>query len=192
VTPRRKSRAGSAGPKVGPGSRLWRELCRPPEGQPFVWLTREILESPAWRGLSLPARKVVERIILENMGHAGTENGSLVVTRSQFRAFGISGKHLEGALAEAEALGWIRIEDRGRGGNGEWRRPARYTLTWLPTPPGNPATNTWQQIKTDEEATLAKEQVKAQRRHQKENPRPHGWSETGPPGRLEGRTTRVV
>jgi len=54
---------------------------RPPKDMPWIWLTREMLESPAWRAMDmLAARRVVERIILEHMAHAGTENGNLIVT----------------------------------------------------------------------------------------------------------------
>ena len=47
---------------------------RPPAGAPWIWLTREMLEAPAWQAMGLQGRRVVERIMLEHMVHAGTEN----------------------------------------------------------------------------------------------------------------------
>jgi hypothetical protein len=34
---------------------------RPPQDKPWVWLTKEMLESEAWAAMPLAARKVVER-----------------------------------------------------------------------------------------------------------------------------------
>jgi hypothetical protein len=57
---------------------------RPPKGEPWIWLTREMLSSPAWRALSPAALKVVKRVMLEHMAHACTANGNLVVTYGDF------------------------------------------------------------------------------------------------------------
>ena len=57
----------------------------PPAGEPWVWLTRELLESDAWRGASINARRVVERLIIEHMQHAvlKTEGSSARITTSR-------------------------------------------------------------------------------------------------------------
>ena len=39
---------------------------RPPADEPWIWLSRSMLESPAWTAMPLAARKVVERIELEH------------------------------------------------------------------------------------------------------------------------------
>ena len=64
---------------------------------PWIWLTREMLESDAWRSLSRQARLVIDRVMIEHMLHAGTENGNLAVTYADFVAFGCR----RGALAAA-------------------------------------------------------------------------------------------
>jgi CRISPR/Cas system Type II protein with McrA/HNH and RuvC-like nuclease domain len=50
------------------------------------WAPRlvELLESPAWRVMSLSAHRVVDRIDIELRHHGGTENGKLIVTFDQF------------------------------------------------------------------------------------------------------------
>jgi hypothetical protein len=55
------------------------------------WSARliEMLESPAYRVLSLSAHRVLSRIEAEHAHHAGTENGRLPVTYEQFEDYGI-------------------------------------------------------------------------------------------------------
>lgn len=38
-------------------------------------------------GITAPARRVVDRIAIEHMNHAGTKNGELAVTFDNFEAF---------------------------------------------------------------------------------------------------------
>ncbi len=38
---------------------------RPPEGEPWIWLTRELIESEAWHSAPINTRRVVERLIIE-------------------------------------------------------------------------------------------------------------------------------
>jgi hypothetical protein len=47
-----------------------------------------MLESPAYRVLSLSARRILDRLEIELAHHGGNDNGDLVVTRDQFIAFG--------------------------------------------------------------------------------------------------------
>lgn len=169
------SRSGTAGPKIGPGSRLWAKRNRPTP--PFVWFTMEMMVSPAWRAMSLTARRVLDRLCVEHMAHAGTENGNLVVTYSDFRKAGIGGKNIGNAIDELVALGFIAV-DRGRGGNAEFRRPNRYTLTWLTTERELP-TNRWRSV-TLERAEATQEALKATRRR-KTRVAPPAWSEAAPP-----------
>ena len=71
---------------------------------PFVWLTREMLESEAWRAMPLPARRIVERLMIEHMSHAGTMNGELPCTYDDFQRFGVSRKNISAAIRVAVAL----------------------------------------------------------------------------------------
>jgi hypothetical protein len=130
---------------------------RPPADMPWIWLTREMMESPAWRALGtcvgVNERRVVERLILEHMAHAGTENGNLVVTYQDFEAYGVRYKSIKTAIAAVSALGWIEITVQGKASFEGQRFPSRYALTWLPQPAlGKPATNRWRNIKTPESA----------------------------------------
>jgi hypothetical protein len=53
---------------------------QPPSGEPFIWTTREMLESAAFRAISGGALKIVYRIAVEHMSHGGGLNGDLAVT----------------------------------------------------------------------------------------------------------------
>jgi hypothetical protein len=122
---------------------------RPPADMPWIWLTREMLESPTWQALGIHERRVLERVMLEHMAHAGTENGNLVVTYRDFREYGVRDKSIKTAITAVEALGWIQIVVQGKASFEGQRYPSRYALTWLPQPSlGKPATNRWREIKT--------------------------------------------
>src|SRR5215813_9221304 len=90
----------------------------------------EMLESPAWRVLSLSARKVINRIEIELAHHGGNDNGRLPVTKRDFMDYGVSDRLVAPAIREAEALGFIRVTERGRGGNSEYRQPNLFFLTF--------------------------------------------------------------
>ena len=111
----------------------------------------EILESPAWRSLSLSAHRVIDRIDIELRRHAGHENGGLVVTFDQFGEYGIDRHSIAPALREAEALGFVEITERGRGGNAEFRSPHKFRLTFQATDHAE-ATHEWRRITTMDDA----------------------------------------
>jgi hypothetical protein len=113
----------------------------------------EMLESPAWRVLSLSARRVFDRIQIEHAHHGGRENGRLPVTFKDFEQFGIERHRIRPAIGELEALGFIRITQHGRAGNADFRIPNKFRLTHQHANDGvEPATNEWRRIKTIEEA----------------------------------------
>src|SRR5829696_3987549 len=137
-------------------SRKFREANRPPPGEPFVWLTKKMLESAAFRCLSGGAHKIIARIAIEHMGHGAGLNGALPVTHNDFFAFGIRRRSILDFLVEAIALGFVDRTQQGtrRFGDFEWA-PALYRVTWLPTHNGQPATNEWARFATLEEAQQA-------------------------------------
>jgi hypothetical protein len=114
----------------------------------------EMLESPAYRVLSRSAQMVVSRIEIELAHHGGNENGQLPVTTDDFVRYGMHRSTVGPAIREAEALGFIRITERGRGGNAEGRRPNKFFLTfaYARNSGKNPPTHDWRRIKTLEEA----------------------------------------
>jgi hypothetical protein len=128
-----------------PGRRKARKI----EGQ-YVPHRRAMVESPAYRVLSLSARRCLDRIEIEHMQHGGNENGRLPVTHDHFREYGIDGHAIAPALRELEALGFIEITEHGVAGNADRRAPNKFRLTyihadWKPT-------DEWRRIKTIEEA----------------------------------------
>ncbi len=123
--------------------RLHKSRNSPPEGMPWVWLTREMIESQAWTSLSRAARLVVDRVMIEHMAHAGSENGRLVVTYSDFVKFGIRRASLKSAITEAAAKGFILVVEKGRPSTGPERWPAKYALGWLPLFDAAAALNKW-------------------------------------------------
>jgi hypothetical protein len=49
----------------------------------------EMLESPAYRVLSVSAHRVISRIEIEHARHGGNDNGNLPVTKHDFMAYGM-------------------------------------------------------------------------------------------------------
>jgi hypothetical protein len=114
----------------------------------------EMLESPAYRALSLSAHRVISRIEIELGSHGGNDNGRLPVTKLDFVEYGISARLVAAAIREAEALGFIRVTEHGRGGNAEHRHPNKFFLTFAHgrDSRANPPTHDWRKIKNLEEA----------------------------------------
>jgi hypothetical protein len=121
------------------------------------WSARliEMLESPAYRALSLSAHRLISRIEIELANHGGNDNGRLPVTKQDFIDYGISSPRLvASAIREAEALGFIRVTQRGRGGNAEHRQPNHFLLTFAHGRDSRAEAprHDWRRIKTIEEA----------------------------------------
>jgi len=113
-----------------------------------------MLESHAWRALSLSGRRVIDRLEIELGHHGGNDNGQLPVTKDDFIEYGISGNQIAPAIREAEALGFIRVTEHGRAGNSEHRLPSKFFLTfaYARTSRAEPPTHDWRKIKTFKEA----------------------------------------
>ena len=114
----------------------------------------EMLESPAYRVLSKSGHMVLARIEIELAAHGGNDNGRLPVTTENFVEYGMHRTSVAPAIREAEALGFIRITERGHGGSAEYRSPNRFYLTYAQARDSNrhPPTDEWRRIKTREEA----------------------------------------
>jgi hypothetical protein len=120
----------------------------------FAARTIEMLESPAYRVLSRSAHMVISRLEIELGHHGGNDNGRLAVTTEDFIKYGMHRTSAAPAIREAEALGFIRVTERGRGGNAEFRSPNRFLLTFAHgrDSQSSPPTNDWRRFKTIEEA----------------------------------------
>jgi hypothetical protein len=106
-------------------------------GGQFVPVYRAVLSSPAWRGLSINARRFLDFLMLEWMAHAGKDNGELKAPHRQLEAFGIGARYIAAAIREAEEVGLV---DCHRGG---MRVATTYALTRLPLHDDTPASNRW-------------------------------------------------
>ncbi len=131
------------------------EAHRPPKDEPWVWLTRELLASAAWRARSINTIRLVDFLCVEHMNHAGTENGNLKATYDQLVAYGLTRSEIRMAVEEAKSLGLIRFMRGGRGAG--TNQPSTYRLTFQADRDGNPPTNEWKG-KTEDEITVWKEE----------------------------------
>ena len=111
----------------------------------------ELIESPAWRALSLSAHRVLDRIEIEHLHHGGRENGRLAVRFEDFVRYGVHRHAIAPAIRESEAMGLLQITQRGRAGNAEYRSPNHFRLTYLPSA-HNAATHEWRRVRSIEAA----------------------------------------
>ena len=120
------------------------------------WSARliEMLESPAYRALSLSAHRVMSRIEIELGHHGGNDNDKLPATFIDFMEYGVDRAAVAPAIREAEALGFIRVTEHGRGGNREYRKPNLFGLTFAHgrDARSKPPTHEWRKIKTTKQA----------------------------------------
>jgi hypothetical protein len=99
---------------------------------PWIKLPLALLDSDAWRSLSINARRLIEFVMIEHMRHGGKANGALMAPRLQLEEFGIGARHISAAIEEAVGKGIINC------GRGTGRKPNLYALTWLPLGDGVP------------------------------------------------------
>jgi hypothetical protein len=111
----------------------------------------KMLESPAFRVLSLSARRILDRPEIELAHHGGKDNGRLPVTYDDFVKYGMDRHAVAPGIRELVALGFAEITVPGRAGNAEWRAPNRFRITYKPTNDAAP-THEWKHIYTDEQA----------------------------------------
>ncbi|TGR05414.1 hypothetical protein EN833_23365 [Mesorhizobium sp. M4B.F.Ca.ET.190.01.1.1] len=122
-------------------------------GGQFGWQLLEMKASPAFRALSLSGHRILARLEIEVGQHGGNDNGKLPTTFDQFEEYGIHRHAIAPAIREVVALGFVEITQEGRSGNGEWRRPNLFRLTYRPTELTEP-TDAWRKIETMEAADL--------------------------------------
>jgi hypothetical protein len=127
----------SADLKGGP-RRPAQSLNQPPTDQPWVWQSRALRESDAWRSAGINVRRFIDFLLLEHMKHGGQANGLLQAPQRQLEEFGIGARYVTKTIHEAEELGLADGDHRGQ------RAAATYALTWLPLHDGTPATDRWQ------------------------------------------------
>jgi hypothetical protein len=121
-------------------------------GEPFTPRRHSMKLSPAYRVLSLYARRVLDAIEIELEKHAGKDNGHLIVTYKTLRSYccRANDRILAQAIRELETLGFA-IVIRGHA-KGPKRAPNMFGLTYVPGHNGSPPTDDWKEIATLEEA----------------------------------------
>lgn len=125
----------------------------------FIPRPTKMLDTPAYRALSLSGHRVLARVEIEHGAHGGMDNGSLPVTFLDFEKYGIDRHAIAPAIRECVALGFLEVTERGRSGNGDFRKPNKFRLTYIPRR-GVKASNEWANIQTEDQA---KEIAKAAR-----------------------------
>jgi hypothetical protein len=125
----------------------------PPDGQSWIWWTKEMYESVAFQELvkHRAARIVVDRVAYEHLRQGGKENGRLKITFDNFVAWGMSRSSVGNAVAIAQALGFIRLVKRGRASFEDLRYPGEYAVTWQVIG-SDLQTNTWRWIWSEDAA----------------------------------------
>jgi hypothetical protein len=120
------------------------KLHHPPKGQSWTWLTRDFLNSHAWRGLSINAYRLMSFLLVEQCNHAGKGNGHLMATHKQLISYGMTAGKIHEAIKECVDVNLI---EHWRGGR--WagsNQPSRFRLTFYAC--GNEApTNGWTLIR---------------------------------------------
>ena len=152
----------------------------PPADESWIWMTRRMIESDAFRALGINARRVLDFVILDHMAHAGTENGRLCAPYSQLVLFGVAKSEICSAITELETFGFIEVTKGQRLGGRQ--QASRYRLTWLSSADGEPATNRWRSVtvafirayreERRRRATLQKERKRQQRAVRDKKPAP--------------------
>ena len=97
----------------------------------FIPHTPELLSSEAWRGRSVNATRILDRLELEHLAHAGRENGFLIVTHQQFVEYGVCKHNVKSGIEENELRGLLIVTNQGSRKGGAKNNPSRYQLTYL-------------------------------------------------------------
>jgi hypothetical protein len=115
---------------------------------PFSWRLVEMQKSPAYRVLSLSARKILDRLEIELAQHGfkPEENGFLPCTFEQFVEYGVERGAIAPGIREVVALGFVQVTRKGSAGNAEHRQPTLFLLTYRPFGSHKYVGNGWRRI----------------------------------------------
>jgi DNA-binding HxlR family transcriptional regulator len=109
-----------------------------PPDEPWAFMALSLMESDAFRSLSINARRALDRLVIEHFNHNRIENGNLRVSARQFHEWGVTKDCLTAAVRELEEKGLLATE-RGEA-KGVLMPPFVYRLTFYATlddPPSN-------------------------------------------------------
>jgi hypothetical protein len=94
--------------------------------------------------LSINERRVIDRLLIEHMNHAGTMNGQLRVSHRQFIKCGVTKNMVAPAIRGLVERGLVRITPTES--DGDIRGYYQYRLTFLPANSKEP-TNEWRSFR---------------------------------------------
>jgi hypothetical protein len=95
----------------------------------FAWAGVDVMTSPEWRGLSINARRVIDRLLIEHNNHKSEANGKLRVSYKQLVDHGISGvSTAQRAVGELVDAGLLAVTKGQR--TGKFEGPNLYRLTF--------------------------------------------------------------
>lgn len=131
--------------------------------KPFNWRKVEMQESPAYRVLSLSARRVMDRLEIEFARHGlnPMENGRLPCTYDNFVEYGVDRHSIAPAIRELVALGFTQVTRKGSAGNEAHRQATLYLLTYRHAGSDARLEDGWKRIKTIEEAEAVAKAARA-------------------------------
>jgi hypothetical protein len=125
---------------------------------PFVLHTLQLVQSPAWMIRPPALVRILDRLEIEHMRHAGSYD-YLYVSYGQFVQHGVSRKSIRRALQLGKELGLLEIGQQSELYGGTLRPPNQYRLSYLPRN-GEPPPDKWKQV-TDKMARQALDQYTA-------------------------------
>ena len=128
----------------GRSSKGSKKFNRPPSGEGWLWLTGELINSLAWRSMSVNCRKLIDRLLLEHCNHSGLENGRLVCTYKDFQDYGLTRNKIRPAIEEADFLGLVKHQ-RGERVFAK-NQPNSYRITFYGTSEARDPTNELKRI----------------------------------------------
>jgi hypothetical protein len=120
----------------------------------WIRMPREVLASDAWRSVGINGRRVIDFLMIELAGTAGTQNGNLKAPYHQLVAFGVGKRYVTAAILQLETVGLVATY---RGGQ---RVASTYALTWLPMLGGGAALDYWQSYRNPKKRPLSKPKPK--------------------------------
>ena len=144
AVPGRFGKSDATGRSSGKMTAADRKRRGPPQGEPWTWLPRELLASPSWRALSINGHRLMSFLLIEHCNHAGRENGRLMATHDQLRAYGLTGDAIRKAIDECVEFGLIEHTRGGRWGG--TNKPSVFRLTFYADAEESPPTNDWKRF----------------------------------------------
>jgi hypothetical protein len=132
---------------------------------PFCWRSLEMMQSFAYRVLSLSARRTMDRLEIEFefKKRNPQANGFLRCTYNDFVEYGVERNAIAPAVRELVALGFVEVTRKGSAGNAEHRQPTLFLLTYRHAGSDYMLKDGWRRIKSFKEAEAVAKAARAKR-----------------------------